>query len=164
MSTRAQTLAEQFEQANTAAIAAIESFSDAQWRATSRDEGWPIGFVAWHIGDAPFIVMDLVKTVANGQEPPPMTAGQLDDINAQKLATHAGAGKSETIDQLRRNGVTIAGGIRSLSDEQLDRTAALMMVGGRSLSAQQLIEAGIIGHIRGHVASMQAAAGAGARA
>ncbi|MGD9892528.1 MAG: DinB family protein [Dehalococcoidia bacterium] len=162
MSTRSQTLAEQFDQANTAAIAAIESFSDAQWRATSRDEGWPVGFVAWHIGDAPFIVMDLVTIVANGRQLPPMTAEQLDEINAQKLAAHAGAGKTETIDQLRRNGATIAAGIHALSDEQLDRTAALPMVGGRSLSAQQLIEAGIIGHIRGHLASMQAADGANA--
>jgi uncharacterized damage-inducible protein DinB len=164
MSTRAQTLAEQVEQATDTAIAAIATFSDAQWHATSRDEGWPVGFVAWHIGDAPYAVMDLVKTVANGQQPPPMTAEQLDGINAQKLAAHAGTGKREAIDQLRTNGAIIADGIRSLSDEQLDRTAALAMVGGRSLSAQWLIENGIIGHIRSHLASMQAAVGAGARA
>lgn len=164
MSTRSQTLAAQFEQATAAAIAAIEPLSDAQWRATSRDERWPVGFVAWHIGDAPFVVMDLVKTVANGQEPPPMTAAMLDDLNAQKLAAHVAAGKTEAVDQLRRNGAAIAATIRTLTDEQLDRSAALPMVGGNALSAQQLIEMGMIGHIRGHVASMQAVVGAGATA
>jgi hypothetical protein len=63
---------------------------------------------------------------------------------------------------LRRNVATIAATIRTLTDEQLDRTAALPMIGGKTLGTQQLIETGMIGHIRGHVASMQTAVGAGA--
>jgi len=82
MSTRSQAVAVQFEQA-------IAACTDAQWRATSRDEGWPVEFLAWHIGDAHVPVMDLVTAVAAGQDPPPLTAAMPDGSNAQQLAQHA---------------------------------------------------------------------------
>jgi uncharacterized damage-inducible protein DinB len=162
MSKRSQALAEQFERANAEAIAAVERCSDAEWRARSRDEGWPVGFTAWHIGDAHPAVMNLVNAVANEQPPPPITSGMLDGINAEKLTQHASAGKAEALDALRTNGAAVAEAIRALSDEQLDRTATLPLLGGKALSAQQLIENGLIGHARAHLASMRAAAGAGA--
>lgn len=161
MNTRSQTLAEQFERANAEAIAAVERCSDAEWRARSRDEGWPVGFTAWHIGDAHPAVMNLVNAVANGQQPPPITSDTLNGSNAEKLKQHAAASKTEALERLRTNGATVAKAIRALTDEQLDRTAALPLMGGKSLSAQQLIENGLIGHARGHLASMRAAAGAG---
>lgn len=49
--------------------------------------------------------------------------------------------------------------IRDLRDEQLEGTAEIPVLGGGSLSARQLIEGFLIGHLRGHLASMRAAAG-----
>jgi hypothetical protein len=164
MSKRSDALAEQFQQANAGAIAYVVGCSDEEWRARSRDEGWPVGFVAWHIGDACNAVMGFVNAVANGQALPNLTAQMLDDMNARNLAQHAGAGKAEALEQLRRNETAITEAIRALSDEQLDRTAAMPMMGGKQMSAQQLIEGGLIFHARGHVESMKSAAGVGSRA
>src|SRR5688500_11579666 len=121
MHTRSEALAAQFEQANAEAIAAVERCSDAEWRARSRDEGWPVGFTAWHIGDAHLPVMELVNAVANGQPPPPITNDALNNINAEKLTQHASATRAEALDALRRNGAAVARAIRALTDEQLDR-------------------------------------------
>ena len=157
MSTRAQTLADQFEQVNVAAMAAVEACDDAVWRATCREEGWPVAFTAWHIGDGHTTIMGLVTAVANGQALPAVTAAMLDGINAENAARHAACSRQEALELLRQNGATVADTIRRLSDAQLDRAAALDLFGGVPMSAQQLIEHVLLGHARHHLASMHAA-------
>jgi hypothetical protein len=88
MSVRAQVLAEQFEQVNAEAIAAVESFSDAAWHGPSANGDWPVAFTAWHIGDGHKSLMGLISLVANGQPLPPITPAMLDAANAANLAQH----------------------------------------------------------------------------
>ena len=156
MSARAQTLAEQFEQVNQEAIAAVEACDDGAWRAVSTAEGWPAAFTAWHIGDGHATIMGLITTVANGQPPPPVTAAMLDARNAANLAEHATCSRQDVLHLLRQNGAATTNAIRGLSDEQLDRTAVLELFGGTPLSVQQLVEGVLIGHARHHLASLQA--------
>lgn len=80
--------------------------------------------------------MDIVNAVANGEAPPSLSAEDLNDMYAQKLAQHPAPTRAEALEQLRRSGTTIVERIRALSDEQLDRTAAMPMMGGRRMSAQ----------------------------
>ncbi len=157
MSARAQALAAQFEQVNAAAIAAVEACDDGARHAVSKEEGWPVCFTAWHIGDGHTTIMGLVTAVANGQQPPAVTAAMLDARNADNLARHATCSKQEALDTLRQHGTAAADAIRRLSDEQLDRTAALELFGGASMSVQQLIERVVVGHAQRHLASIQAA-------
>jgi hypothetical protein len=157
-STRAQALAEQFEQVNAAAIAAVEAADDATWRRTCRDEDWPVGFAAWHIGDGHATIMGLVGAVASSQPLPPVTAAMLDARNAENLARHGGCSRQEALRMLRQHGTAAADAIRRLSDEQLERTATLDLFGGATMSVQQLIEQVVIGHAQHHLASMRAGA------
>ena len=156
MSTRAQALAEQLDQVNSEATAAVEACDDAAWRAGCPEEGWPAAFTAWHIGDGHATIMGLVATVANGQSPPALAAAMLDARNAANLDRHATCSRQDALDLLRQNGSAAAAAIRGLSDEQLDRTAVLELFGGTPLSVQQLVEGVLIGHARHHLASLQA--------
>ena len=158
MSTRAQALAEQFEQVNAETIAAVEACADREWHAASRGEGWPVAFSAWHIAEGHTTIMGLIAAVANGQPVPALTAAMLDAKNADDLPRHATCSKQEALDALRQNGTAVADAIRRLSDEQLDRVAVLELFGGAPLSLQQLIELVLVGHARQHLASMQVAA------
>ena len=156
-STRAQALAEQFEQVNAEVIAAVEASDDETWRHTCRDEDWPVGFAAWHIGDSHAAIMGLVSTVANGVPLPPLTAAMLDARNAANLAEHGSAGRHEVLHVLRQHGAAAADAVRRFADEQLDRTATLELFGGATMSVQQLIEQVLIGHARHHLAGLEAA-------
>jgi len=156
-STRAQALAEQFEQVNAEVIAAVEASDDQDWRRPCREEDWPVGFAAWHIGDSHAAIMGLVSTLADGGPLPSLTAAMLEAINAENLAKHGGSSQQEVLDMLRRNGAAAADAIRQLSDEQLNRTTTLELFGGATMSAQELIEQVLVGHARHHLAGLQAA-------
>ncbi len=156
MSTRAETLATQFEQANAAAITAVEGCSEAALHTTTRDEGWPVAFAARHIGSSHASIMGLITLVANGQPLPAVTPAMLNAGNAAAIAEHAGCSKQEALEALRQNGTATAAAIRQLSDEQLDRSAVVELVSTEPLSAQQFIELALIGHATHHLASIEA--------
>lgn len=154
---RAQELAERFEQVNEAVIGTVAACDDAAWGSVCHDEGWPVAFTAWHIGDGHATIMGLIGAVAAGQPAPPVTAALLDAANAANAGRHAQCPKADALALLRENGDAVAAAIRALSDEQLDRTAAIELAGGQSLSVQQLIEAVLTGHAGQHLASIHAA-------
>lgn len=156
MSTRAETLAAQFEQANAAAISAVEACDEAALRTPTRDEAWPVAFAAWHIGNSHTTIMGLITTVASGQPLPAITPAMLDAMNADHAAEHGSCGKQEALEILGQSGTATAASIRRLSDEQLDRSAVVELFGDAPLSAQQLIELVLIGHARQHLASIEA--------
>ncbi len=155
MSTRAHSLAEQFEQVNAAAIAAVEATDDHGWQATCTEENWPVAFTAWHIADGHTTIMGLIDAAAAGEPVPPITPAMLDANNAGNAAQHATCSRQEALDLLRQNGSTVATTIRGLGDEQLDRAAVIELFGDHPLSAQQLIELVLIGHARQHTPSLR---------
>ncbi len=158
MSTRSQSLAEQFEQVNGQVIAAVEACGETAWRATSPNEGWPVAFSARHIGDGHTGLMGAISLVANGQPPPALTPAMLDAQNAANATRYGECTKQEALALLRQNGTAVADAIRRLSDEQLDRTAVFEhFFDGATVSVQQLIERALVGHTRRHLAGMLAA-------
>lgn len=155
--TRAQVLAGEFAAAHQDVLAAVESLpADSVHR--SAGEGWPVFFAAWHIADGYRTVMGLVSLVAGGQPLPEITREMLDAGNAANLARYGGCTRDDALTALRENGAWAEAAIRPLTDEQLDRTATLALFGGATLSVTQLIEAVLIGHTRGHLAGLSAAA------
>jgi uncharacterized damage-inducible protein DinB len=68
VSERAQALAEQFEQANNEAIAAVEGCSDEQWRRHIESENRSVGVVLHHVAIAHPVVAAWVTRVARGQD------------------------------------------------------------------------------------------------
>lgn len=157
MSERVETLAQEFEQANAALARTIEPLSESQWQARCTGEGWPVGVTAHHVVGGHQVIGGMVSTVAAGQPLPPLTWEMLDQSNAQHAQQYAGCTKAETLALLRQQGEAAAATVRGLSDEQLGRTGSLM---GQAMSAEQLIQNILIGHVRDHQASIEAAVNA----
>jgi uncharacterized protein (TIGR03083 family) len=152
MSDRARALADRFEQANRELVATVERLSDAQWKAKTAGEGWPVGVVAHHVAGGHAGIAGLVQKIANGESFP---MPDLDRMNAEHAAQYAHATKAETLALLRQNAAAAAATVRSLSDAQLDRVG-----GPRAMSAEQTIERILIGHIHDHHGSIRKTIGA----
>jgi uncharacterized damage-inducible protein DinB len=158
MSERAQALAEQFEQANNAAIATVEGCSDEQWRRHVESENRSVGVVMHHIAIAHPIIAGWVMAAARGQDAG-VEHGWVDQLNAQHAREQANCSKAETLDLLRRNGEAAARVVRALDDSQLDSSATII-TGSRPMTARQVTERILIGHVRGHLSTIQTAIGA----
>src|SRR5262249_28173960 len=143
-----------FERVNEALIAEVEECSEARWRATTAEEGWPVGVTAHHVAGMHRAVADLIRLVAEGGSLPPITPEQADLRNASHAEQHTGRTRGETAEPLRDNVAYAAAFVRGLDDEQLDRaTPPHNFVTG---SVAQLIEGFLIGHTQAHLASIQA--------
>jgi hypothetical protein len=155
MSQRAEELASQFETINGQFRDAVEAMSDSQWRATTEEEGWPVGVAAHHaaIGHVP--LSGMVRAAADGEPLPPITPEQLNEINAQHARDFASVSRGEVISALDTGVPPTAALIRSLSDEQLQRGAETPF--GGVLTTDQIIANVLIGHVQQHLASILAA-------
>jgi hypothetical protein len=155
MSERARALVEQVEQANDDAIAAVEGCSDEQWRRHIESENRWVGVVMHHVASAHPVIAEWVTAAARGQDVS-VARGWFDQVNAQHAREQAHCTKAETLALLQRNGEVAARAVRALDDSQLDSSAAII-TGRPPLTAQQVTERILIGHVRGHLATIQTA-------
>jgi Mycothiol maleylpyruvate isomerase N-terminal domain len=153
---RSEEFAKRFEQVNSEFTRAVESSSDAQWRAVCKDEGWPFGVTAHHVAVSHAGISGLVGAMAAGAAMPPLTMDNINEGNAAHAAEQASCTKEETAKLLRENGVAAARMVRGLSDDQLDKAGSFL---GQEMTSGQAIENVLIGHVSGHLASLKAAAG-----
>jgi uncharacterized damage-inducible protein DinB len=151
--TQAQQLAAQLQQVTDEVIKTVEGLSDAQWKATSKTEGWPVGVVAHHIATSYQGISGMVQAMAAGQPLPPLTPEMIDQGNAQHAKEHANCTREETLALLRQSGPAAQQALGSLTDEQLARTAPVF---GQQMSARQAVEFILIGHPRQHLQSITA--------
>jgi hypothetical protein len=82
---------------------------------------------------------------------------QLAQWNAAAAQENAAQPKGVAMERLRTNAPAAIAYVRGLSDEQLQRTGTLPF-GGDPMTAEAVIEHVLIGHPRGHLASIQVAA------
>jgi uncharacterized damage-inducible protein DinB len=157
VSERAQALAEQFEQANNEAIAAVEGCSDEQWRRHVEAENRSVSVVMHHVAIAHPVIAEWVTAAARGQDVG-VERGRIDQFNAQHAREQANCTKAETLDLLRRNGEAAARVVRDLDDARLDSSATII-TGMPPMTAQQVTERILIGHVRGHLATVRTAIG-----
>lgn len=161
MGQRADALAQQVQQTVDELAAMLENEADGQWKATCAGEQWSVGVTAHHVAAGHLgAAIGFIGMVANGQTPPPLTAEDFDQGNAEHARQHANCTREETLALLRENGAKAVAFVRGLTDEQLDRSAPMAFAGGAPLSAQQLIDAAILDgptSARAHVASIREA-------
>ncbi len=162
MAGRAQNLAERFAQANRELLEVAERCSDEQWRADCQGEGRSVGTLVHHVAAAHGLVMGMTQGLAEGVPLPPVTWDAIHGMNAQHAQENVTPDQAETLTLLRRADGEIVRGIRELSDEQLDRASPWGLADDASLTAEQLIERHMIGHARGHLATIREAVGASA--
>jgi hypothetical protein len=120
-------------------------------------ENRSVGVVLHHVAIAHPVIAEWVTAAARGKDVG-VDRGWFDQLNVQHAREQANCTKAETRDLLRRNGAAAARVVRALDDAQLDSSATII-TGRPPLSAQQVTERILIGHVRGHLATIQTAIG-----
>jgi hypothetical protein len=98
----------------------------------------------------------LSRRRAAGEALQPVARADLHPATARRAARDATCTRAEVLDLARRNAAETAAFVRELSDEQLARSGVYVDV-LRTMTLDQLIERILVGHIRGHLKSMEAA-------
>ena len=157
MSTRSEALAGQFEQAVADFTKAIESCSEADWRAIT-PEGWTVAALAQHVAGQFGLEKEFLDAAAGLGPEPTYTWADVNAKNDARAAANTNATKQDVLAELRRNAPPMAAWVRGLSDAQLDRTAPLSLADGAQVSTEQLLLGGVlIDHVNGHRKSIEAA-------
>jgi hypothetical protein len=121
MSAKAQTLADQFEDAVAAFVGVVADVSDAQWQTVCPAEQRTVGVLARHVAFGMPFEMDVFRLIAAGAQPDTITRADLDEMNARHAQEWVASCQADTLDLLRRNAAAVAAEVRCLSDEQLAR-------------------------------------------
>jgi hypothetical protein len=159
---RAARYAAEFEAAQRDLIRVIESLSDEQWRLVGRnfpqrlndeDEHRSVGVIAHHVAVNTPSILDRIERVLDGRPLPPADFGAL---NARHASEHADVSRDEVLALLRGQQAEVAEAVRAIPDDQLD-LARDTPVGPMSIA--QRLDRVLVGHIRMHLGSIEAAIG-----
>jgi uncharacterized damage-inducible protein DinB len=157
MASRAESLADRFEQAVAEFASTIERIPDDKWTTKDGPEGWTVAGVAQHVSGQFPLEMEYITAAAEGKPLPPYTWDDINARNENRADKNSAASKADVLRELRTGAASTAAYVRGLSDDQLDRTGQLALAGGATVSAQQLIEGGVlIDHVLGHLKSLPA--------
>jgi hypothetical protein len=158
MSSRAEQLAQQFDEVVSEFIEVVEGCPDERWGGAKGPEGWNVAATAQHVSGQFPLEMEFITAAAEGRDLPAYTWDDINEKNDARAASNDGATKQQVLQELRDLGQQARDYVAGLSDEQLDRKYAFALASGAEVSTQQLIEGGIlIDHVRAHTKSIQAA-------
>jgi hypothetical protein len=157
---RSAELAAQYEAAHDEFVRLVESLSEDQWRLTGKnypqrigdeDEGRRVGVIAHHVAtNGDWIVQRIQTMLAGG----PLAPVNQREINAEHARNNAGVTKDDVLRLLRASRSRIADAVRAIPDNQLD-VQRDTPVG--PMSAAQRVERVLIGHMKQHQGSIEAA-------
>jgi hypothetical protein len=157
---RSDQYAQQFEAAQDEFIRLVESLNDEQWRFVGRnfpqrineeDEGRPVGVIAHHVATNGDYITERIQTMLAGG---PLAPINIREINAEHARSHAGVTKDEVLRLLSSSKGRIASAVRGIPDDQLDIERSTP---AGPMSAAQRIERVLIGHMKQHQGSIEAA-------
>jgi uncharacterized damage-inducible protein DinB len=154
MSARAEDLAANLTHATDELIAMVEACSDARWAEKNAYGEWTVAATAHHAAASLPSTSAIVRMLAAGEPLPPISFEQINAQNAVDAGEFAQCSRAETLALLRMNANAAAEFVRGLSTAELDRSAALAFLGGRETSAAELTDMLVIGHVKGHFASI----------
>jgi hypothetical protein len=161
-SNRAAQYAAAFEAAQAEFIRLVESLADEQWRRLGRnfpqrlndeDEQRSVGVIAHHVAMNTPWIMDRIQRMLEGRPLPP---ADFQVLNAQHAAEHSDVSKEEVLRLLREQKGVIAAAIRAIPDDQLDQSRDTPV---GPMSVAQRLERVLIGHMKAHQGSIEAAIG-----
>ena len=156
MSERADALAQRIEQGAQTLAAYAQGLSDTQWRTTVPPDGRQVGVIIHHVASVYPIEIHLATEIASGKPVTGVTWDAVAEMNAKHADEHAGVGKQDTIELLRRNSHSAAEAVRAFTDEQLDRAAPVSLNADAPLTTQFLIEDHALRHSWHHLAKIKA--------
>jgi uncharacterized damage-inducible protein DinB len=158
---RAVELSREFRTANDRVVEFCLALDAGGWTVRCESEGRTIGQVVEHIAAGHLVVGGIVEAMALGL-PLPVAARRTEATGARYNARQARGFERHSREQglraLRRNGARVERFLAALSDEQLARSA---VIEGRPVSVEQAIGHGLLRHLDGHLATIEAVAQAG---
>jgi hypothetical protein len=151
-------MARKFAEANNTLIALLQQATAEQWRARTLDEGElrTLGVIAHHVAVAHPRIAQRVEAFARGTTVPARRPELFDQRNAQHALDNPDPDQGATLMLLRQTGADIEALIAGLTDEQLERTAA-EDADAPLMTTAEVIEQRQIGHVRGHLSTIEAA-------
>jgi hypothetical protein len=157
---RSAHLAEQYEAAHDEFVGLVESLTDDQWhlggknfpqRINDEDEGRQVGVIAHHVATNGDWIMQRIRTMLAGG---PLAPVNQREINAEHARTHTNVTKDEVLRLMRASKQRIADAVRAIPDNQLD---VQRETPAGPMSAGQRVERVLIGHMKQHQGSIEAA-------
>jgi hypothetical protein len=138
----------------------VESLTAEQWlmrganfpqRLNDEDEGRTVGVIAHHVAVTGDFILGRIQGSLAGRKPAPF---DFKEFNAAHAGQHSGVGKPEVAELLRESRPRLVAGVRAITDDQLDQT---QQTAAGPLLIQAWIERVLIGHVKGHQGSIEAA-------
>jgi hypothetical protein len=157
---RSALLAEQYEAAHDEFVRLVESLDDDQWhlagknfpqRIDNEDEGRPLGVIAHHVATNGDWITERIQTMLVGG---PLAPVNMRAINSEHARSHANVTKDEVLRLLRASKGRIANAVRAIPDDQLDIQRSTP---AGPMSAAERVEKVLIGHMKQHQGSIEAA-------
>jgi len=158
MGARAEQLASKFDQTCREFTALIDKVSDADWKKETGEEKWSVAATAHHVAGGLQPIAGICQAIAKGQPLPGITMDMIHANNATHAKEFANASKADTLALFKTGSSGASSMVRGLSDAELDKSA--MLFGSQPMTAVQAIEGILIGHVQGHMGSIQATLGA----
>jgi hypothetical protein len=159
---RSAELASQYEASHDEFARLVESLTENQWHLTGKnypqrigeeDEGRRVGVIAHHVAtNGDWIVQRIQTMLAGG----PLAPVNQREINAEHARNNAGVTRDEVLRLLRASRSRIADAVRAIPDNQLDIQRETPV---GPMSAAQRVEKVLIGHMKQHQGSIEAAIG-----
>jgi hypothetical protein len=157
---RSDQYAQQFEAAQDEFIRLIESLNDEQWhlvgknfpqRLNDEDEGRPVGVIAHHVATNGDYITERIQTMLAGGPLAPINQRA---VNAEHARSHSAVTRDEVLRLLRASKGRIANAVRAIPDDQLDIQRSTP---AGPMSAAERVERVLIGHLKQHQGSIEAA-------
>jgi hypothetical protein len=121
VSARANGLADDFSERFATLRELLQSLTTEQWALPCGGEGWPVGYVAHHIGQGIVRPRGWIEQVLVGEDPFSFDWGVTHELNRRRSARLALPPRDDTLRFLDVTAEHFGALVRSLSDEQLDR-------------------------------------------
>ncbi|OLE77531.1 MAG: hypothetical protein AUG02_01710 [Chloroflexi bacterium 13_1_20CM_2_70_9] len=121
VSDRAAALADEFQERFATLDRLLQPLTTAQWALPCSGEGWPVGYVAHHIGQGIVRPRGWIEQVLVGEEPFAFDWEVTHELNRRRSARLGLPPRDETLRFLKVTAEHFGALVRSLSDEQLDR-------------------------------------------
>jgi hypothetical protein len=150
----------EFEAAQDEFIRLVESLTDEQWarvgknhpqRLNDEDEGRTVGVIADHVAQVEPFILERIQLMIEGKPMPPV---DFRAINAKHAAEHSRVSRPDVLKRLREHRGRIAEMVRAIPDSELDLTRDTP---AGPMSVAQRLERVLIGHIKTHQGSIEAA-------
>jgi hypothetical protein len=152
--------AAEFEAAQDEFIRLVESLTDEQWarvgknhpeRTNDEDEKRAVGVIADHVAQVEPFIVERIQLMIEGKPMPPV---DFRATNAKHAAEHSGVSRQDVVKRLREHRDRISEMVRAIPDSELDLARDTP---AGPMSVAQRLERVLIGHIKTHQGSIEAA-------